>query len=112
MEIKTVKTCPLGSKCQEIKDGVIKECMWFVKLVGTNPQTGEEIDEHGCSMAWLPVLLVEGAKQQRNTSASVESMRNEMVSAAKETTRALMSVQTTAPMLNGVIYPAIENKDE
>jgi hypothetical protein len=37
------------------------------------------IDEQRCAIAWLPLLLVENSQQQRQTSAAVESFRNEMV---------------------------------
>ncbi len=77
--IDTVLTCPLGSKCEEAKDGKIHRCAWFIKLAGTNPNTGAQVDENGCAMAWMPVLLVENSNQQRGTSAAVESFRNEMV---------------------------------
>lgn len=81
MELKTVLACPLGHKCQEFKDGVIHQCAWFVKLAGINPNNGESVDEHGCAMSWMPVLLIENAQTNRGTSAAVESFRNEMVSA-------------------------------
>jgi mevalonate kinase len=50
-----------------------------MKIRGNNPNTGEEVDEWGCSMAWLPVLMIENSQQQRSTGAAVESFRNEMV---------------------------------
>ena len=81
MEIKTVLTCPLGAKCEEIKDGAIHRCAWYTKLAGTNPNTGEVMDEHGCAMAWMPMLMIENSMQQRSTSAAVESFRNETVQA-------------------------------
>ena len=83
-------TCPLGHKCQEVKDNAIHQCAWFVKLAGTNPNTGEQTDEQGCAMNWLPVLLIENAQTNRGTSAAVESFRNEMVEANQQTTAALM----------------------
>jgi hypothetical protein len=79
MELKTVLTCPLGAKCEEARDGALHRCAWFVQLAGQNPQTGEQIDERGCAMSWLPVLLIENARVTRGTSAAVESFRNEMV---------------------------------
>jgi hypothetical protein len=79
MELKTVLTCPLGAKCEEARDGALHRCAWFVQLAGQNPQTGEQIDERGCAMSWLPVLLIENARVTRGTSAAVESCRNEMV---------------------------------
>lgn len=90
MEIKTVLTCPLGHKCQEVKDNAIHQCAWFVKLAGTNPNTGEQTDEQGCAMNWLPVLLIENAQTNRGTSAAVESFRNEMVEANQQTAHALL----------------------
>ena len=83
-------TCPLGHKCQEVKDNAIHQCAWFVKLAGTNPNTGEQMDEQGCAMNWLPVLLIENAQTNRGTSAAVESFRNEMVEANQQTAAALM----------------------
>lgn len=77
--VKTELSCPLGSKCEEIRDGALHRCAWFIELAGTNPNTGESINERGCAMAWLPVLLVENASTNRQTSAAVESFRNEMV---------------------------------
>jgi hypothetical protein len=75
MQIESKANCPLdGFKpCRQL------ECAWFMKIVGTNPNTGKEVDEWGCSMAWLPMLMIENSQQQRNTGAAVESFRNEMV---------------------------------
>ena len=88
-EIKTVLSCPLGHKCREIKDGAIHQCTWFTKLAGKNPTTGENVDEFACAITWLPVLLIENTIQQRSTSAGIESFRNEMVDANKESQRVL-----------------------
>jgi hypothetical protein len=62
-----------------------------MKIRGNNPNTGQEVDEWGCSMAWLPVLMIENSQQQRQTGAAVESFRNEMVKANEVTTRALLA---------------------
>lgn len=45
---------------------------------GKHPQTGADVDEWGCAMSWLPVLLIENSQQQRQTGAAVESFRNEV----------------------------------
>jgi hypothetical protein len=79
MTIETVLTCPLGSKCEEVRDGKIHRCAWFTKLNGKHPSTGELVDEHGCAITWLPVLLIENAAQSRGTTAAIESFRNEVV---------------------------------
>ena len=68
------KKCPLlNKKC------IRHKCQWFTQLQGTNPQTGQPVDEWGCAIAWLPVLLIEGSKETRQTAAAIESFRNEMV---------------------------------
>lgn len=100
MELKTVLTCPLGAKCEEIKDNAIHRCVWFQTFAGTNPSTGETVDEKGCSMVWLPVLMIENSKQQLSTAAAVESFRNEMVKANEVTQHAIVS--TVANKLIGV----------
>ena len=98
MEIKTVLTCPLGSQCEEIKDGAIHRCAWYTKLAGTNPNTGEQTDEQGCAMSWMPMLLIENSMQQRSTSAAVESFRNEMTS-ANQTSQQILLAQVQQRLL-------------
>ena len=86
MKIESKTNCPLNSfnPCKEL------ECAWFMKIRGTNPNTGQDIDEWGCSIAWLPVLLIENSQQQRQTGAAVESFRNEMVKANEMNTQVLL----------------------
>jgi hypothetical protein len=98
MDIKTVLTCPLGAKCEEIKNGAIHRCAWYTKLAGTNPNTGEHADEQGCAMSWMPMLLIENSMQQRSTSAAVESFRNEMTS-ANQTSQQILLAQVQQRLL-------------
>jgi len=87
MKIEAKANCPLDgfNPCRQL------ECAWFLKISGKNPQSNKEIDEWGCSMAWLPVLMIENSQQQRSTGAAVESFRNEMVKANEATTKALLA---------------------
>jgi hypothetical protein len=68
--------CPLWHKpmCK-----VCKTCPWWTQVRGANPNTGEQVDRWDCSLAFLPMLLIETAQQARQTGAATESMRNEMV---------------------------------
>lgn len=86
MQLDPKANCPLNgfSPCMQL------ECAWFTKLAGTNPNTGKQVDEWGCAVAWLPVLLIENSQQQRHTGAAVESFRNEMVRANGETDQLLL----------------------
>lgn len=77
MEIKI--SCPLGHQCETAKDNVVHRCAWYIQVRGKNPQTGIDLDEWGCAMAWTPVLLIENARTNRSTAVAIESFRNEVV---------------------------------
>jgi hypothetical protein len=57
---------------------------------GTNPNTGKEVDEWACAIAWMPMLMIENSQQQRQTGAAVESFRNEMVKSNEVSTQVLL----------------------
>jgi hypothetical protein len=66
--------CPLiQASCKQLG------CSWFQHVQGMHPQTGEQIDEWRCAMAWLPMLLVENSRQTSQAGAAIESFRNEVV---------------------------------
>lgn len=97
MKIEAKNNCPLDKfkPCRQL------ECAWFVQIRGTNPNTGEEIDDYGCSMAWMPVLMIENSQQQRQTGAAVESFRNEMVKANDVSQQVLRAtIQQVVPTTN------------
>lgn len=94
MKIEAKPNCPLNGfePCREL------QCAWFMSIRGKNPNTGEDVDEWGCSMAWLPILLIENSQQQRQTGAAVESFRNEMVNANEMSQQVLLAtVQQVHP---------------
>ncbi len=62
-----------------------------MQIRGTNPNSGEPVDEWGCSMAWMPMLMIENSQQQRQTGAAVESFRNEMVKNNEVSQRVLLA---------------------
>jgi hypothetical protein len=86
MEIKAGDFCPLLKK-----DCITLKCAWFTQLRGKNPNTGKDIDEWGCSISWLPILLIENSQQQRQTGAAVESFRNEMVKSNEASQQILLT---------------------
>jgi len=77
MSLKVELTCPLGSTCEEVKDGKIHRCIWYTKIVGKNPQSEEQIDEWKCAIAWMPILQVEMSQTNRGQTRVLESFRNE-----------------------------------
>lgn len=75
MKLEVKQNCPLNGfePCKQF------DCSWFMKINGEHPNTGEPVEEWGCAMAWLPVLLIENSQQSRQVGAAVESFRNEVV---------------------------------
>lgn len=88
--------CPmLGGECVEdgaIRDGELVKCRFWIHVIGKDPQTGATIDNQDCAVAWIPVLLIENSKVNRETGAAVESLRNENVTTGQQITGALMQV--------------------
>ena len=86
MKIKPGTFCPLiQSDCKGL------DCSWFTQVRGVNPNSGEEVDEWGCAITWLPMLMIENSGQQRQTGAAVESFRNEMVKAQQTSQQVLIA---------------------
>jgi hypothetical protein len=94
MKLEQGKYCPLIKK-----DCIGLQCSWFTQIRGTNPNTGEPVDEWGCAITWLPILMIENSQQQRQTGAAVESFRNEVVKSNRENQQLyLQSVAANAPL--------------
>ena len=80
MKIEPGTHCPLlDKKCIQFK------CVLWTQLRGTHPQTGQEVDEYSCAIAWLPMLLIENAKEVKQGAAATESFRNVMLELNKGT---------------------------
>lgn len=92
MKIETKNNCPIAGfqPCKQL------ECSWFMQVRGINPNTGEEVDDWSCAMAWLPMLLIENSQQQRQTGAAVESFRNEMVKSSDSNQQLLIALAQQA----------------
>jgi len=71
-----------GEFCPLIKKKCVgHKCAWYTLVRGTNPNTGQEIDEWKCAVSWMPMMAVEIAQKSNQTGAAVESFRNEVVEA-------------------------------
>ena len=97
MKIEPKHGCPLDNfnPCRKL------DCAWFMQVRGHNPNTGQEVDEWACAMAWLPILLIENSQQQRQTGAAVESFRNEMVRANEASRQVLLATAQRRPQIEG-----------
>ena len=86
MKLKVKDNCPLDNfnPCRKF------ECGWFIQIRGKHPQTGEEVDEYGCAMALMPMLMIENSRQTSHAGSAIESFRNEMVKQNMTTLSTLM----------------------
>ena len=86
MKLEVKNNCPLNKfkPCKEF------ECAWFLHVRGQDPNTGKDVDDYACAMAWTPLLLIENAMHTRHNGAAVESFRNEMVKANKASQEILL----------------------
>ena len=103
--------CPLiKGKCVEHK------CAFYMQVMGKNPNTGEDVNQFGCAVQFLPMLLIENSQQQRQTGAAVESMRNEVVKETKESQRIAIAGIEHLSNVQQRIQPAdihlIDDKDQ
>lgn len=93
MQIEEGTLCPLlNTDCVQTK------CSWFIKIRGTDPNNGKELDDWKCAVAWAPMLLINTADQARKTCAATENFRNEMVK-QNESTGLLLQVLQKQPEL-------------
>lgn len=91
MELKKGSFCPFIKK-----DCIQMQCALFTCIRGTDVNTGKELDEWGCSLGWLPLLLINTANESRKTCAATESFRNEMVDQSKQTQQVLLAAAQMA----------------
>lgn len=69
--------CPLIQNKKHEPQPCIKErCMWYMRVIGTDPNTGNPAEELGCAVAWMPTLLIENTQQVRQHGAATEGLRN------------------------------------
>lgn len=86
MQLKNGTFCPLLKK-----DCIGLQCSWMTRVQGVDMNTGNQVDEYQCAVAWMPMLLIENSGQQRQTGAAVESFRNEMVKSNETSQKVLLA---------------------
>ena len=100
-KLKPGDFCPLIKK-----DCIGLKCAWYTQMRGTNPNTGEPVDEWGCAVTWMPVLAVEVAQKSNQTGAAVESFRNEVVKANQQNQQLYIeSLQQQEKVIQAQITP-------
>lgn len=93
--------CPMHQKAM-VK--VCHTCPLWMSLRGKNPQTGEELDDWNCAMAWGPLLAVNAAREMAMLGAEMNAMRNETKKASDEhLTMAAIAVQRSTDAIDTAI---------
>lgn len=101
---KTKNICPLLRKpCIE------RDCAWWTHVQGTDKNTGRDVNQEICTIAVMPLLLIENSSQQRSTSAAVESFRNESISRS-ETSNTILLAMAQQALGQNAISPVIVNE--
>lgn len=111
-----------GNYCPLIKKDCIQlKCAWYTHIRGMNPNTGAEVDEWACAVAWMPLMSIEIAQKENQTGAAVESFRNEVVKANIENQQFYLDsidkmekgiIPTTVTPLSPVIQLLTSNDDK
>jgi len=85
-QTSTEKLCPLvKEKCIEHR------CVFFNHVIGKHPQTGAQVDEWDCAIAWSTFFMIEQAKAIREVAGEAQAMRNDMQETGK---KALLAAAT------------------
>ena len=91
-------------KCPLLQKKCIKhQCLWYNMLQGKHPQTGLDVQEWGCSIAWLPLLLVENSAKMTGVQAATESFRNEMVKSQNAMNKLLQSSDSAKSLMENTV---------
>jgi len=65
--------------CPFLKKACIEhDCMLYTHLTFVNPQTAVSEDKWACSIALVPIMLVESSRTTRGVQAAVETARNDI----------------------------------
>ena len=54
------------------------KCTRWLPVTGTNPNTGEAINDSKCSDDWLPIMLMENSRLQKEAISEIEALRKEV----------------------------------
>ena len=89
--------CPLHKQTMAM---VCHACPWWQYVRGKHPQSEEEIDRWDCSIAFLPMLLIENSQRQMQTAKAVNTVAAEM---QKTDQQSAATISTLITLLNRAI---------
>jgi hypothetical protein len=60
--LKRLTICPLGSDCEKIVGDTVHTCAWYLSVKGTDPQTGEQVEQKSCAVVAQAMLQMDTTK--------------------------------------------------
>lgn len=88
--METVATCPLGHTCEEVRDGKVYRCRWFVKMGIVEEKTGQmkpDTEYDDCAIPLQGVHLTELKKRSLGIQSAVEKRMNSALALAAHASR-------------------------
>ena len=73
----------------ESETGERTTCAFFLQLAGTNPQTGESVNDPGCAIAFMPIIQLEGNLHMRQAVASTDKVATHLGNRRRELANAI-----------------------
>jgi hypothetical protein len=71
--------CPfLGQEC------IGSQCKLWGRVSGVHPQTGQVVEQHDCTLVWIPMLLTNVVKETSQNTAATNEVRNELQEVTNE----------------------------
>ncbi len=61
---------------------VCHRCPWWLKIVGTNPQTGDPVEKWECAVAMQVMAQMDTTRKVVGVVEATDSMRNELIERA------------------------------
>lgn len=70
--------CPFLSAGGRKVKCIEHDCMMWTQVMGTHPQTGEQMNQWSCAVAWMPTLILNVAQEGRKTQAAIQHINNQL----------------------------------
>jgi len=88
MTIKTTLFCPLGKTCEEVVDGAIRRCSWYLSTVQlVEGKLDESTRTSQCAIPMVCVHLTELKQRTLGVQAAVENRVNKIIELAANSHR-------------------------
>jgi hypothetical protein len=73
--VEQIIVCPLGGECEAVTGAKVARCAWYLRIDGVMDD-GTKTEDSRCAMAWIPALLIDHSKDNRQQTASLQQVRN------------------------------------